>query len=576
MNKFDSPTNPNFKQVKDAIRQFVDNASSVLSRRKDYKFAGLLWSDNSPLVKQSQASQKHHWVVPFGRNEGFVGRESILQQLLERIPPGVNEDNCQRTAIVGLGGVGKTQIALEAVYRIHGKSPDCSLFWAPAVDSESFEQAYRDIGRMLKVDGIEEDKADVKSLVKAALSEGEAGRWLLVVDNADDIELLYGKKTIGDSVTGPCLARYFPFSRNGSILFTTRSHETAVHLVNSGKHIITVEEMSRAEALKLLETNLEEHQIQDTESTTKLLDFLTNLPLAVRQASAFMAKKQISPKEYLEFCQSSDEDMIDLLGKDFDDHGRYKNIKNPVATTWLISFRHISHHDPLAADYLRFMCFLAEKDIPHSVLPTAGRLRSVEAIGTLKAYAFIIQRKEPDAYDIHRLVRLSMLNWLTEKGERKEWTTKVLQRFAEVYPFPKHENRGVWMRYLPHTQYILKYRRDAEDEDAEQWLLINVGESYYLIGKYQEAERMYRQALELMRKVLGMEHPSTLNSMNNLALALVNQGKYEEAEQMHRQALELREKVLGKEHPLTLRNIKDLEAVLRHQGKCKDAEQEYR
>src|SRR5215472_6794436 len=137
-------------------------------------------------------------MVPFGRNEAFVGRESVLQQLLQRIPPDLNEDNCQRTAITGLGGVGKTQIALEAVYRIHGKGPDCSIFWVPAVDSTSFEQAYREIGRKLKVDGIEEDQADVKLLVKAALSKEEAGRWLLVVDNADDIELLYGKKTTGD------------------------------------------------------------------------------------------------------------------------------------------------------------------------------------------------------------------------------------------------------------------------------------------------------------------------------------------------------------------------------------------
>jgi tetratricopeptide (TPR) repeat protein len=445
------------------------------------------------------------------------------------------------------------------------------------VDSTGFEQAYRDIGRKLQADGIDEDEADVKSLVKAALSQERAGRWLLVVDNADDIELLFGKaETTSDCVTASSLAQYLPFNRKGSILFTTRNHEVAVNLADSRKNVITIKEMSRDEAFKLLEISLEEYQIRDTENTTKLLDFLANLPLAIRQASAYMAKKQISTTKYLEFCQSSDKDMIDLLCRDFEDRHRYKESQNPVATTWLISFRHISDHDPLAADYLRFMCFLAEKDIPQSLLPPAGRIKAAEAIGTLKAYAFITEREQSGSYDIHRLVRLSMLNWLTEEGERKDWITKVLRRLADVFPFAKHENRGVWMRYLPHTLYVLEFRKDTDDEEAERDLLFNVGESFFLIGKYQDAEQMHRQALELREKVLGKEHPSRLASMNNLACVLHKQGKHEEAGQMHRQALELKEKVLGKEHPLTLRSMNNLAVVLHKQGKHEEAGQMHR
>ena len=501
----------------------------------------------------------------------------MLARLTEELPPGSNEDDCQRIALVGLGGVGKTQIALEAVFRIHEKDQDCSIFWVPAVDSTGFERAYRDIGRKLQVDGIDEDKADVKSLVKAALSQERAGRWLLVVDNADDIELLFGKaETTTDCVTASPLTQYLPFSRKGSILFTTRNHEAAVNLANSRESVITIKEMSRDEAFKLLEINLEEYQIRDTENTTKLLDFLANLPLAIRQVSAYMAKKQISTTKYLEFCQSSDKDMIDLLSRDFEDRHRYKENQNPVATTWLISFRHISDHDPLAADYLRFMCFLAEKDIPQSLLPPAGRIKAAEAIGTLKAYAFITEREQSGSYDIHRLVRLSMLNWLTEEGEWKHWAKKVLQRLADVFPFAKHENRGVWMRYLPHTQYVLEFWKDTDDEKAKQDLLFNVGESFHVMGKYQEAERMYRQALELKEKVLSQEHPDTLASMNNLAVVLDKQGKYEEAEQMYRQALELKEKELVKEHPDTLGSMNNLAIVLDKQGKYEEAEQMYR
>ncbi|KAK0707016.1 hypothetical protein B0T26DRAFT_482594 [Lasiosphaeria miniovina] len=92
------------------------------------------------------ASKKRPFLVPFGRNEAFVGRDAILDRLLTRLPPTANPHDCQRTALEGLGGIGKTQLALEAAYRVHQVHPDCSVFWLPAVDPASLNKAYRDIG----------------------------------------------------------------------------------------------------------------------------------------------------------------------------------------------------------------------------------------------------------------------------------------------------------------------------------------------------------------------------------------------------------------------------------------------
>ncbi|KAK4651792.1 P-loop containing nucleoside triphosphate hydrolase protein [Podospora pseudocomata] len=548
MNKFQGPECPNFKLVKDAVRKLAGDASVVLKLRKN-------------------STMKGHWIVRFGRNKEFVGRESILEDLLKRVLPSGDEDDCQRTAIEGLGGVGKTQIALETAYRIRDVQPECSVFWVPAVDATAFENAYRAIGQQLKVPGIDEEKADVKALIKSALGRENIGNWLLIIDNADDEKLLFGDTALAD---------YLPFSRKGSILFTTRNHKLGLRLVESENHIIAVEEMSQDEALKLLGKNLKGSQMSDIRSNNALLEFLTNLPLAIRQASAYMAKEQISTARYLKLCNSSDEDMVKLLSSHFDDRHRYKNIQNAVATTWLISFQQISDHDALAADYLRFLCFLAGKDIPHSLLPPAGTLETVEAIGTLKAYAFISQQNESDSYDIHRLVQISMLSWLDGKGERQEWTAKVLERLDDIFPWPKHENREEWIRYLPHTQHALQLRKRTDDGEATTGLLSKVGESFRNLGKYEEAEQMHRQALQLKEKVLGKEHPATLTSMNNLAVVLRSQGKYEEAEQIHRQALQLREKVLGKEHPDTLSSMNNLAFVLHSQGKYEEAEQMHR
>ncbi|KAK3935926.1 putative kinesin light chain [Diplogelasinospora grovesii] len=554
MNKFESPGSSNFKLVKEAIKQLAKDAPTVLKRREN-------------------SAQEHHFVVAFGRNKDFVGRKEILSDLLKRIPPSRDEDDCQRTAIEGLGGVGKTQIALEAAFQVRG---DCSVFWVPAVDATSFENAYRDIGRRLGIAGMDEDKADVKALVKAALSHESAGRWLLIVDNADDMELLF-------SATGTGLSDYLPFSRMGSILFTTRNHKVVVRLGIPERGIINTAEMSQEEATELLQRNLKESQTRDTKNTADLLDLLANLPLAIKQASAYMAKEQISTLEYLELFRSSDKDMIDLLSRNFEDRYRYQGIQNQyqgmqnaVATTWLISFRQISHDNPLAADYLRFMCFLAEKDIPESLLSPARNTQTVEAIGALKAYAFITQREGRDTFDVHRLVRLAMQNWLDKGGELEECITRAIQRLAEAFPFPEHENRDVWVKYLPHAQTALEFRKGSSDEETESYLLYNVAVSYHILGKYKEAEQMCRQTLELKEKVLGKEHPGTLSSMNNLAETLRHQGKYEEAGQMHRQTLELREKVLGKEHPDTLSSINNLANVLKEQGKDEEAGQMHR
>lgn len=88
----------------------------------------------------------------------------MKKKLLASVPPNVDADYCQGTAIVGLGGVGKTQIALVAAFRVREKHPDCSVFWVPALDAISFLNAYRNIGQLLDVGGINDDKADVKGL----------------------------------------------------------------------------------------------------------------------------------------------------------------------------------------------------------------------------------------------------------------------------------------------------------------------------------------------------------------------------------------------------------------------------
>ncbi|KAI1839251.1 hypothetical protein JX266_014538, partial [Neoarthrinium moseri] len=122
-----------------------------------------------------------HFIVPFGRNADFVGRRDLVEQLVGQVHPSANDDACQKTVVEGLGGVGKTQLALEVAYHIRRESPACSVFWVSAVSAATLENGYRDIGSALELPGLDDDKADVKGLVKAALGKCP-GSWLLIID----------------------------------------------------------------------------------------------------------------------------------------------------------------------------------------------------------------------------------------------------------------------------------------------------------------------------------------------------------------------------------------------------------
>ncbi|KAL1994852.1 hypothetical protein VTN49DRAFT_1039 [Thermomyces lanuginosus] len=458
-------------------------------------------------------------------------------QLLATVPPSVNADYCQRTAIVGLGGVGKTQIALEIAFRLREKHPDCSVFWVPTIDVVSFKNAYRAIGQLLEIDEINDDKAGMEEIVKTALNHESTGRWLMIVDNAENPDLFYGSTN---------LAGHLPFSQQGSLIFTSRNHELIVQLGVSAPNIFDVGSMSEKEGFNLLEKHLAKHQMRSQEDTAELLDFLGYLRLPIRQASAYMARKQISTTNYLELCRSSDKNIVELLSKDFEDSHRYREAQSPITATWLISFCQIADHNPLAAEYLKFMCFLNEKAIPRSILPQdASTLEADDAIGTLKGYAFITEREVSNMYDVHRLVRLAMMNWLDKQGELEEWRAK----------------------------HVLEHETTATNEMSE--LEFKLGRGSEILGQYRQAETLHRRALEAREKLLGCDHPSTLDSVDNLGTALKCLGQCKKAEAMHRRALEGQEKVLGRDHPDTLDTINNLGLVFQHQGQYDKAETMY-
>jgi hypothetical protein len=185
--------------------------------------------------------------MPFERNPRFTGRTSKLSILEELLLP---KEYTSQVAIFELGGVGKTQLAIELVYRTIKKHSDCMVFWILSTDPESLYQVNVAVAQQLDIPGWDEKDADVKRLVQHYLSQDTAGRWLMVFDNADDIEMWIGKP--GSQQESGRLIECLPKSKLGSIVFTTRDRKAAIKLTQQ-QNFIEVRELDTDPAKQLLQ-----------------------------------------------------------------------------------------------------------------------------------------------------------------------------------------------------------------------------------------------------------------------------------------------------------------------------------
>ena len=476
------------------------------------------------------------------------------------------EGRTSKCAIWGLGGVGKTQVLLELVYRTRDKYPNCSILWIPATDRESLHQGYLNVANKLGIP-VSDNKADVKLLVQAFLSEDSAGQWLLVFDNADEIDMWipWGAEHESD-----CLIDRLPRSKHGSIVFTTRDRNTAVKLAQQS--IVDVSQMDEDIATQLLQKCVVNQDLAD-QDTKSLLIHLTYLPLAIVQAASYINENGISLVDYLLLLERQEEEVIDLLSEEFEDDGRYRNIKNPVATTWFISFKKIQQRDPLAADYLSFMACVGSKDIPLSLLPPGpSPKKETDAIGLLNAYSFIQKQATDKTCSIHRLVHLATRNWLRQRKLLVQWTERAMDRLEEVFPNNGHQNRSSWRRLLTHAHFVLESNITDQYKKTRIYLAAKCAGCLHSDGRWKEAETLQIQVIEANKRVLGKEHRTTLLSRENLTLIFMGQGRWEEAENLQIQVLEAQERVLGQEHPITLISKGNLALVFMNQGRWKEAE----
>ncbi len=558
-------------------------------------------------------SSKPVWNVPFARNPFFTGREDLLEQLHTQLQTTQAAAVSQPQAISGLGGVGKTQLAIEYAYRYRQEYQE--VLWARADTTEALNTSYTEIARLLQLpqQNAQEQEIIVQG-VKNWLSNQQ--NWLLIMDNADDLSIIQ---------------IVLPTTFAGHLLLTTRAQA-----MGKLARRLEVGTMDREDGALLLMRraglvaqdaflSLETASPADCALSHAITEELGDLPLALDQAGAYIEETGCGLADYQHLYQTRRMDLLRTRGGVSDDH------PESVATTWSLSFEQVEQHNPAAADLLRLCAFLAPDAIPEELLTEgAGELGEApapiitdsyqldQAIAALRAYSFITRDPQTRTLTVHRLIQ-AVLRDSMPIGEQQQWMQCAVRVVAVALPESSDlANWPVMERLLPHaltcaiwidqtqlatpeaahlldqTGYYLKERARYEEAELfyqraltirEQVLgaehpdtaatLNNLGRLYTSQGKYQEAELFYQRALEIRERVLGTEHPDTATTLNNLGRLYTSQGKYQEAELFYQRALEIRERVLGTEHPDTAASCIHLGAFYASQGKYKQAEPFY-
>ena len=503
----------------------------------------------------------------------------------------------------------KTRIALEYAKQFK-KSDQISVFWVYAGTVERFRNAYREIARKLKIPGYQSSESDILPIVNDWLENKRSGRWLMVLDNADDAEIMYGSGSIR-------LAKYLPKSDQGSILLTTRFQKVGASFTST-RDVINLQSMTFIESELLLRGRLGDERSEENHDLYQdLARELERTPLALVQAASFMSQNCIALDLYLRMYRESDMSRISLLSEDFEDDIRDPDAKNPIATTWIISFDYIRLHVPQAAELLSLMSIMDAQNIPEFLMPhDEDAISFNKAIGTLEAFGFISTKKQLPGpiqqhrlFDLHRLVRLAIRNWLKMNNTLDLRTAQVLKLLASFCLRAESEAFDISSLIIPHAIELLgsnllhcrssfnqplevKHTDKASLSDLHSILKTNstqYGEKIDLlenvdtiarllvctadlldyvtfrfreVGNYVEARSFGARCLLINTLVYGESHYNTLSVMRGLATMLHRVGEYQNAEQLRRQVLTICESEYGSLHIFTLDALLELRNFL--------------
>ena len=516
-----------------------------------------------------QRGGKASVVLPYRRNLFFTGREESLRALREGLVGGGVAAISQVAAISGLGGIGKTQVALEYAYRFEDSYR--AVLWVQAEDGVVLRQGL--VGLAGKLGLAEAGEADQDLVVAAVKSwlEREVG-WLLVLDNVTDLGLVEG---------------YLPVRHGGHVLLTTRLQAVG----GLGRQVVLRLPSEAEGALQLLrraglvgpEGELEAAGEGLRLQAVELVRELGCLPLALDHAGAYIEKTRLSVERYLGLYRERGREVR----KQQEKHSG--GAHDSVGITFSLALERVERDHVAAGDLIRGCAFLASEGIPEELFTQGGEkggqlLGSVATdapgweavVGAVCDYALLTRDGEGRRLSIQRLVQALVRDGM-EAETRRAWAERVVRAIARMFPAPGDPE--TWYQGDRLVRSALVGAGWIEREGLEfGWaaLMLNrAGDYLSERAQYAVAEPLFVRGLAIYEKVKGAEHPATAIRLNALALFYTARGNYAAAEPLAVRALAIREKVLGAEHSETLDSLNDLASLYQCLGNYARAEALY-
>ncbi|WP_113704961.1 FxSxx-COOH system tetratricopeptide repeat protein [Nonomuraea lactucae] len=529
-------------------------------------------------VANAPAKAPEVWGKVPPRNKNFTGREELLAQIRRSIDA-VTAVVPLPQALHGLGGVGKTQLAIEYAWRYRGEYD--LVWWITADQRVLVPPALAALAPRLGVP--QADTVGTEESAEAvcdALRRGDPySRWLLVFDNADQPESIKG---------------YIP--ANGHVLITSRNTRW-----DTAAETVSVDVFARDESVEFLTRRLP-HAISEADAY-RLAEALGDLPLALEQAGALMAQTAISVDDYLDELAKNTRTLLNAG----------KSTEYPVSMTaaWRLSVTQLGTRCPEAVEILRCCAFFGPEPIPRDVfrrgsgsLPRrlgellARPIMLTKAIGELNRFALARIDSDTRTIQVHRLVQALLRDDLSP--DEQAGTRHVVHRLlADGAPDDPDDNAswGDWAELVGHLRpslvadcddpavrdfaikvmrYLYRrgdYRtaREIAEELLDKWtkesgphdrdvltVRRHLGNVLWQLGDFDRSYTLNEETLAMMRETLGAEHEQTLAVINNFGANLRARGDFAEARKEDSISRQLHERVFGKTHPNTLRAINNL------------------
>lgn len=474
----------------------------------------------------------------------------------------------QPLVIHGLGGIGKTRLAIEHAWRFGRRYP--AVLFVLADSSDGLNSGLAALARTDLLDLPERNLPAESEVIGAVLRWlRENPGWLLILDNVDTREAQLA------------VAKLLPALTAGRVLITSRRRDWPAGIRRQAVDRVLLQPAAEF----LLERTREDRkrEADDAEQALRLAELLDGLPLALEQAGAYIAHNQASFGEYLKEWERESKGVLGWYDE------AVMQYSAPLAVTWQRSFQQLT---VTAQTVLRMTSLLAPDPIPvelfesgQEVVLNASSLLCEETgqelafrqvrdcLAELRSLSLVSGQGK--LFTVHRLMQEVVRNRIPEDRQTAWIEATVALFWYAPLNSGDSDTWPVWDVLRPHATQTLAFAGERPVRESEMLAWLKTALGCLLFGKslYMDAEPLLREAMDLDRRLYGEEHFEFAHSLKNMALLLRSTGRGNEAEPLTRKALKIDRAWFGDRHPTVATDLNYVGLLLMDTGRQTEAEE---